>query len=122
MLGRGRRRLDSRASAATGIGRARPDASSTRAAVAGPDAGQQLHDAETGDPVARIFRPAQERQHILDVRGFEELQAAEFHERNVAAGQFDFERAGVVRGAEQHRLRLERDARASRLSSTCSTT
>ena len=74
-----------------------------------PRARQQLHDAKAGDPVARIFRPAQERQHILDVRGLEKLQAAEFHERNVAAGQFHFERPGVMRGAEQHRLRLERD-------------
>ena len=46
---------------------------------------------------------------ILDVRGLEKFQAAEFHERNVAAGQFHFQRAGMVRGAEQHGLALQRE-------------
>ena len=81
----------------------------SRAAVAGPMPGSSCSDAEAGDAVARIFRPAQDRQHVLDVRGFEKLQAAEFDERNVAPGQLDFERAAVVRGAEQHRLRLQRE-------------
>ena len=79
------------------------------AAVAGPDARQQLDDAEAGDAVARVFGKAQQRQHVLDMRGFEKFQPAEFHERNVAAGQLDFERAAVVGGAEQHGLRLERE-------------
>ena len=87
----------------------------------GPDAGQQLHDTETGDPITRIFREAQQRQHILDMRGFEKFQTAEFHERDVAAGQLHFERAAVMRCAEQHRLLLQR-VPASRFSSTFSTT
>ena len=73
-----------------------------------PDAGQQLDDAEAGDAIARVFGKAQQRQHVLDVRGFEEFQPAEFDERDVAAGQFDLERTAVVRGAEQHGLRFER--------------
>ena len=83
-----------------------------RATLAGrrrPDARQQLHDAKTGDAVARVLRPAQQGQHVLDVRGFEKLQSAEFHERNVAPGQLHLERPAVMRGAEQHRLRLERE-------------
>jgi hypothetical protein len=41
------------------------------------DAGQQLQHAEPGDAVARVLRPAQHRQHVLDVRRLEELQAAD---------------------------------------------
>ena len=74
-----------------------------------PRAGQQLNHAEAGKAVARVFRPAQERQQILDVRGFEKLQSAELDEGNVAPGQLHFERAAVVRSAEQDRLRLERE-------------
>jgi hypothetical protein len=40
----------------------------------------------------------------------EELQAAEFHERDAAHGELDFERRAVMRGTEQHRLGLERGA------------
>ena len=76
-----------------------------------PDAGHQLQHAETRDAVARILDPAQHREHVLDVRGLEEFEPAEFHEGNVAPGQFDLQRRAVVRGAEQHGLRLERDAR-----------
>ena len=56
------------------------------------DAGQQLNDAEAGDPVARVLGPAQKGQHVLDVGGLEELETAEFHERDVAARQLDLER------------------------------
>ncbi len=45
------------------------------------------------------------------MRGVEELEAAELHERNVALGQLDLERARVMRGAEQHRLLLQQRAR-----------
>ena len=73
--------------------------------------GQQLDHAKSRDPIARVLGPAQKRQHVLDVGGFEELEPAEFHERNVAAGELDFERRAVMRRPKQHRLRLERDAR-----------
>ena len=75
-----------------------------------PDARQKLQHAETGDAVARIFGKAQAREHVLHMRGIEEFQPAEFHERNVAAGQLDFERGAVMRRAEQHRLLLQHNA------------
>ena len=74
------------------------------------DAGQQLQHAEAGDAVARVFGEAQHRQHVLDMGGVEELQAAELDERDVAARQLDLQRPAVMRGAEQHGLRLERGA------------
>ncbi len=61
----------------------------------GPDARQQMQDAKTGDAVARVLGKAQQRQHVLDMRGVEEFQPAEFDEGDVAAGQLDFERAGM---------------------------
>ena len=42
--------------------------------------------------------------------GLEKLEAAEFHERDIAPRQFDFERRAMMRGAEQHGLLLERDS------------
>ena len=50
---------------------------------------------ETGDAVARIFGKAQQRQHVLDMGGIEEFQAAEFHEGDVAPGEFDLQRPGM---------------------------
>ena len=47
--------------------------------------------------VARVLRPAQQRQHVLDVRRLEELQAAELDERDVAPRQLELERGAVVR-------------------------
>ena len=38
------------------------------------------------------------------------LKPAEFDERNVAAGELDFERGAMMRRAEKDRLRFERDA------------
>ena len=66
-------------------------ASSTLAAVAGPMPGEHLDDAEAGDAVGRVLGPAQYRQHILDVCGFRELEAAELDERDVAARELDLE-------------------------------
>ena len=76
-----------------------------------PDARQELGDAKARDPVARIFGEAHERDRVLDMRGVEKLQAAEFDERHVAAGELELERGAVVGGAKQHRLRFERSAR-----------
>jgi protein ImuA len=47
------------------------------------------------------------------MRGFEEFQATEFHERDVAPGQFDLQRPAVMRGPEQDGLMFqpEMDAR-----------
>ena len=74
------------------------------------DAGHKLRHAKARDAVARVLGKAQRGEHVLHVRGFEELQPAELHERNVAAGQLEFERVGMMRGAEQHRLRFQRQA------------
>ena len=72
-----------------------------------PHARQQLHDAKAGDPVARVFDETQQPQQILDVRGVEELQAAEFHEGDVAPGQLDFECCAMVRCPEENGLLLQ---------------
>ena len=74
------------------------------------DAGDQLRDAKTGQPAARVLHPAQHRQQVLHMRGLEKLQATELDERDVAPGQFEFQRGAVVAGAEQHRLALQREA------------
>ena len=92
-----------------GIGRGQSIENARR--VRRPDAGHKLRDAETCDAVARVFGKAQGGKHVFDMRGFEKLQPAELHEGNVAAGELEFERVGMMRGAEQHRLRLERQAR-----------
>ena len=86
----------------------------------GADPRDQVHQPEAGDAVARILDETQQRQHVLDVGGIEEFQAAEFDERDVAAGQFDFQRAAVARGPEQHGLLLQQRAgfRFSRMRST----
>ena len=74
------------------------------------DPGHQLHHPESSDAVARIFDEAQQRQHVLDVGGLQEFEPAELHERNVAAGEFHFERSAMVRGAKQDRLLFQRGA------------
>ncbi len=85
----------------------------------GATARQQLDDAKARDPVAQVLGPAQAGENILDVGGFEELEAAELHERDVAARQLDLERRAVMRRAEQHGLRLERDAALAVLQHLC---
>ena len=74
------------------------------------DAVQHLHDAEPGDAVGRVLRPAQHSQHVLDVGRLHELETAELDEGNVAAGQLDFQHGAVMRGAEQDGLLFERGA------------
>jgi hypothetical protein len=73
----------------------------------GPDAGQKMQQTEAGDPVPRVLDEPQQGQHVLDVGGVEELQSAEFHEWDVPARQFDFERTAVARCAEQNGLFFE---------------
>ena len=68
------------------------------------DAVQQLQHAKARHTVGGVFGPAQDRQHILDVRGLDKLEAAEFDEGDVAAGELDLEHGAVVRGAKEHRL------------------
>ena len=72
-------------------------------------AGKELDETKARYPIAQVLSPAQEGKDILDMRRFEELQAAVLYERNIASGQFDLERAAVMRGAEQHRLLFQRN-------------
>ena len=69
-----------------------------------------MQQPESRDAIARILDEPQHRQHVLDVGGVEELQPAEFHERDVPARQFDFERTAVMRCPEQNGLLLQRRA------------
>ena len=74
------------------------------------DARQKMKDPETGYAVARVFRKAQQGQHILDMGGIEKFEPAELHERNVASREFDLERPAMRRGPKQHRLLLQQRA------------
>ena len=81
-----------------------------RVGQARPHPGQQLRDPEAGQAVARVLRPAQAGERVLDVRRLEKLQPAVLHERDVAPAELDLQRVAVVRGAEQHRLLAQRHA------------
>ena len=61
-----------------------------------PDARQELEHPESRHAIARVLDEPQTREHVLDVGRLEEFEAAEFHERDVAPGQLDLERAAVV--------------------------
>jgi len=56
------------------------------------DAGDQLHDPETRDPITRVLYKSQHRQEILDVGGLEEFEPAQLEERDVPPRQFDLKR------------------------------
>ena len=93
----------------------RPRACEQAVGDARPHPGQQLRHAEGGQRVARVLGPAQTGQRVLDVGRLEKAQAAELHERDVAAAELHLERVAVVRGAEQHRLLPQRHARLAPL-------
>ena len=78
-------------------------------------AGQKLQHAKGRHRVARVVRPAQHRQHVLHVRGLEELEAAILDERNLAAQQLDFEDVAGAGIAEQDRLLAQQHARFAAL-------
>src|SRR6185437_1414272 len=80
------------------------------ARIARAHAGQKLQGAESRQAVARIVRPAQHAEQVLDVAGLEELQAAVLHEGNLTPPELDLEDVAVARGAEEHRLLAQRDA------------
>src|ERR1700757_2096387 len=61
----------------------------------GTDTRQQVQHPKTGDPIARVLHEPQQRKDVLDVRGVKKLQAAKFHERHVATGEFDLQRSAV---------------------------
>ena len=64
-----------------------PGSASARRAVPGRCRAAAAADAKAGDAVARVLGPAQDREHVLDVRRLEELEPAELHERDVAAAR-----------------------------------
>ena len=77
-------------------------------ATFGPSARHEL--GRRGTPAMRsrgFSRQPQQRQRVLDMRGVEEFQAAEFDERDVAPRQLEFQRRAVMGGAKQHRLRFQ---------------
>src|SRR5262249_44272015 len=51
------------------------------------DARQKLDHAESRDAVAWVFSPAQEGEHVFDVRGLKKLQTAALHDWNVTPTQ-----------------------------------
>src|ERR1700722_10719120 len=59
-------------------------------------AGQELHNPERGDGIARIVRPAQHREEILDMRRLEKFEAAVFHVRNAAPRKFHLQDVAVA--------------------------
>jgi hypothetical protein len=68
------------------------------------NARQQLHHPKPRHPIGRVLAPAQDTDHVFDVRGLEELTAAVLYKRNVAAAELNLELGAMVGGAEQHRL------------------
>src|ERR1700738_4398855 len=71
----------------------------------------QLKRAEPGARTAGVLRPAQDREHILDMGGFEKFEPTIFNERDIAPPKLDLEKVAVMSGAEQHGLPFEHDAR-----------
>ena len=74
------------------------------------DAGHQHENAVPAHLVARILEHAQEREHVLDVRGLEELEAAPLLERDLAVRELDLEVGRHVGGAHEHRHLAQRHA------------
>ena len=68
------------------------------------DARNQLEHAQSGDVIAWVFRPSQNREDILDVCRFKKLEAAELDERDVPSNEFHLELARVVGRAKQNGL------------------
>src|SRR5205085_11382972 len=71
------------------------------------DSRDQVHQAEAGNAVSRILDEAQQCQHVLDVRGIEELETAELDEGDVAPDQLDFQWTAVAGRPEQYSLLLQ---------------
>ena len=69
-----------------------------------------MQEAVPAHLVARVLEDAQEREHVLHVRGLEELDAAPLLERDAAGGELDLEVGAHVAGAEEHGHLAERDA------------
>ena len=75
------------------------------------DTRDELQRAQSGALAVRVGGEAQHREHVLDVRRVEELQAAVLDERDVAPRQLELERVAVLAAAKEHRLALQREPR-----------
>ena len=89
--------------------RPRPSAAITRVGARRADARHELQRPPGGALAARVGGEAQHREHVLDVRRLEELQAAVLDEGDVAPRQLELERGAVLGRAEQHRLALQHE-------------
>src|SRR4029453_5637412 len=69
---------------------------------------EQLEDPEPADLVGGVLEDPPQRHGVLDVGRLQELQAAVFDARDVAASQLDLQEVAVVRGPEQHGLSAQR--------------
>ena len=72
--------------------------------------GSSFQNSKARHPVVRVLGPPEDGDHVFNVSGFEKFEATVFHERNVAAGELDFELGTVVGGSEQDGLRFQRHA------------
>ena len=88
----------------------------------GANAGEQLQCPESGDAVARVLRPAQDRQHVLDMGGLEKFEAAIFDEGNITSTEFDLEEVAMMRAVRNSTACRRSAMPASRWSSTLSAT
>jgi hypothetical protein len=71
---------------------------------------RQSQDPEPRNPIRRVLAPSKETDHVLDVRGFEKLEAAYFTNGMLRPDELNLELGAVVGGAEQHRLRFQQRA------------
>lgn len=74
------------------------------------DARQKLEHAEPSHGVSWVLGPTKHAQDVFNMCGFEELQTAVFHERDISSGEFDLERGAVVGCSEQDCLALKVNA------------
>src|SRR5271166_6035282 len=84
------------------------------------DARQKLEHAEPSHGVSWVLGPTKHAQDVFNMCGFEELQTAVFHERDISSGELDLERGAVVGRSEQDCLALKSmpASRCSRMRST----
>src|SRR6266404_9973113 len=69
--------------------------------MSGSHAWQELQDPKPGQIIPSVLRPPQHTEHVLHMRRLQKLEAAVFHERDVAFAELDFEEIGVVGRAHQ---------------------
>src|SRR5271167_1139146 len=82
---------ENRASAPTGCKRFSGQLCENGSRGCGANAGEELQCPERGDAVARVLRPAQDRQQVLDMGDLEEFEATIFDEGNIAPTKLDLE-------------------------------